>query len=129
MDSIKLETSTLCGNTFCEVCILSVINVQIRCLICWVKLKLLKMSIIFTYNITLIEKILKMGVLRVAMAVVCTILCVCMFFFFVLHLSIFHNMGFGIGNLWWQNFAFMILAFTFFASPHLSNNLLGLRSK
>ncbi len=98
MDSIKLETSTLCGNTFCEVCTLSVINVQIRCLICWVKLKLLKMSIIFTYNITLIEKILKMGVLGVAMAIVCTILCVCMFYFFVLHLSIFH-MGFGIGNL------------------------------
>jgi len=56
------------------------------------------MSIIFTYNITLIEKILKMGVLGVAMAVVCTILCVYAFFF-VLHLSIFHNMGFGIGNL------------------------------
>jgi hypothetical protein len=57
------------------------------------------MSIIFTYNLTLIEKILKMGVIGVAMAIVCTILCVCMLYFFVLHLSIFHNMGFGIGNL------------------------------
>ncbi len=81
MDSIKLETSTLCGHTFCEVCILSVINVQNRCLICWVKLKLLKMSIIFTYNLILTENLLKMGVPKVVMAVVCTILCACMLFF------------------------------------------------
>ncbi len=41
---------------------------------------LLTMSIIFTYNLTLNEKLLKMGVPGVAMASVCTIVCMCMFF-------------------------------------------------
>jgi len=101
MDSIKLETLILSGHTFCEICILSVINVQNRCPICRVKFRLLQMSIVFTYNLTLNEKLLKMGVLRMAMAIMCTILCVCMLFFFVLHLSIFQDKGFGIGSLWW----------------------------
>ncbi len=41
------------------------------------------MSIVFTYNLTLNEKLLKMGVPGVAMAVVCTIYaCICFFFLF-----------------------------------------------
>ncbi len=82
MDSIKLEISTFCGHIFYEVCILGVINGQNICLICRVKLKLLKMSIIFTCNLTLNEKLLKMGVPRVAMVVVYINLCVYMLYFF-----------------------------------------------
>jgi len=92
-----LETSTLCGHIFCEVCILGVINIQKKFYISGWNL-LLTMSIVFTYNSTLNEKLLKMGVLGVAMATMCTISCMCMFHFFVLHLFVSHNKGSGIGS-------------------------------
>ncbi len=58
------------------------------------------MSIVFTYNLTLNEKLLKMDVPIMAMAIMCTILCMCMLYSFVLYLSISHDKGFGIGSLW-----------------------------
>jgi hypothetical protein len=82
MDSIKSKISTFCGHIFYEVCILGVINVQNTCPICQVKLKLLKMCIIFTYNLTLNEKLLNVGVPGMVMVVVCILLCMCMFFVF-----------------------------------------------
>jgi hypothetical protein len=57
------------------------------------------MSIVFTYNLTLNEKLLKMDVPIMAMAIMCTILCMCMLYSFVLYLSISHDKGFGIGSL------------------------------
>jgi hypothetical protein len=60
------------------------------------------MSIIFTYNLTLNEKLLKMGVPGVAMASVCTILCMCMFFTY-LYLTA------GIWN--WKLLMAIVLAF------------------